>query len=125
MKESEFIPVTHTTYITFVHDEIAYYFQIEENSFFPFYYSKTPVRNGKFSKDACLDEFSKEWLYDCFFKSGVNNNDIIRAANTIFEMLKKADFQLFAEINKQNKLQILLMMTGIGKRFINRNAWKK
>ena len=59
LENSEFVQVTHTTYITFVCDEIAYYFQVDQNPFFPFYYTKTPVRNGKFSKDACLDEFTK------------------------------------------------------------------
>lgn len=59
LENSEFVRVTHTTYISFVYDETAFYFQVDQNPFFPSYYTKTPVKNGKFSKDACLDEFTK------------------------------------------------------------------
>lgn len=33
LENSEFVQVTHTTYITFVCDEIAYYFQVDQNPF--------------------------------------------------------------------------------------------
>lgn len=104
LKESEFIPVTHTTYITFVYGEIAYYFQIEENPFSPFYYSKTPVRNGKFSKDACLDEFTKKWLFDCFFKSEITNEIIKNAAQIIFDELIKAPFSIIRRDKHREKV---------------------
>ena len=65
---NEPITVTHTTYITFVLDGMYYYFQTDDNPFFPFYIQKTPVKNGKYSKDACTVEDKKEWMYDCFFE---------------------------------------------------------
>ena len=91
VKESEFIPVTHTTYIKFLYKDVVYYFQIDRNPFFPFYYSKALVKNGKFSKDTYLEEFSKEWLKDCFFTSDTTSADIRQAALSIFDDLKKAN----------------------------------
>ena len=52
----DFIHVTHTSYITFVLDGVAYYFQSGDNPFFPCKYIKTPVRNGKYSRDAYLEQ---------------------------------------------------------------------
>lgn len=85
------ITVTHTTYITFELDGMYYYYQVEENPFFPFFYIKTPIDDGKkFSRDACLEEENKEWLLDCFFKSECPSEMIIKAAEFIFDMLMNA-----------------------------------
>lgn len=85
--ESDPITVTHTSYISFVLDETFYYYQVDDNPFFEFYYKKAPIRNGKYSRDAALEADRKEWLYDCFFKSNCGQPDIIEAANLIFDML--------------------------------------
>lgn len=87
---NEPITVTHTTYITFVLDGNYYYFQTDDNPFFPFYIQKTPVHNGKYSKDACMIEDKKEWMYDCFFECGCTDADIIEGANLIYNMLVNA-----------------------------------
>lgn len=89
-EENEPITVTHTTYISFVLDETYYYYQVDDNPFFEFYYNKTPIKNGKRSKDAGLEADKKEWLYDCFFKSNCGQPDIIEASNLIFNMLCNA-----------------------------------
>lgn len=89
-EEAEPITVTHTTYISFVLDETHYYYQVNENPFFEFYYSKTPIKNGKYSKDAGLETDKKEWLYDCFFSSNCEEPNIVEAANLIFNMLCNA-----------------------------------
>ena len=89
-EKSEPITATHTTYISFILDETYYYYQVNENPFFEFYYSKTPIRNGKRSRDAGLEADEKEWLYDCFFKSNCGQPDIVEAANLIFNMLCNA-----------------------------------
>ena len=81
------ITVTHTSYITFVLDDTYYYYQVDDNPFFPFHYIKTPVKNNEFSMDACAEEEPKEWLYDCFLFRGCANADIKEAANLIFNML--------------------------------------
>jgi len=89
-EKSEPITVTHTTYISFILDETYYYYQVDSNPFFEFYYSKTPIKNGKRSKDAGLEADKKEWLYDCFFESNCGQPDIVEAANLIFNMLCNA-----------------------------------
>ena len=62
------ITVTHTTYISFVLDGFYYYFQTDSNPFFDFYYIKTKVTDGKYSKDASIEQDKKEWLYDDLFR---------------------------------------------------------
>lgn len=84
------IPVTHTSYISFVLNDIYYYFQVDRNPFFDFYYQKTPVKNGSYSRDAACDETPKEWLYDCFLLGIACDADITEAANMIFNMLVNA-----------------------------------
>jgi hypothetical protein len=89
-EENEPITVTHTSYISFVLDETYFYYQADSNPFFDFYWSKTPVRNGKYSKDAGLEADKKEWFFDCFYGSNCGQPDIIKAANYIFNMLCNA-----------------------------------
>jgi hypothetical protein len=89
-EEAESITVTHTSYISFVLDEVYYYFQIDDNPFLEFYWNKTPVKNGKYSKDAGLEADEKKWLYDCFLMSNCGQPDIVEAANFIFNMLCSA-----------------------------------
>lgn len=89
-EETEPISVTHTSYISFVLDETHYYYQVNDNPFFEFYYNKTPIKNGKYSRDAGLESDKKEWLFDCFFGSNCGQEDIIEAANLIFNMLCNA-----------------------------------
>ena len=84
------IRVTHTSYISFVLNDIYYYFQVDSNPFFEFYYQKTPVINGRCSRDAALAETPKEWLYDCFILGNACDADITEAANLIFNMLVNA-----------------------------------
>lgn len=61
-KDAEPIKVTHTSYISFVLNDVYYYYQVDDNPFFPFYYIKTPIKNGKYSMDAALEETKKGWL---------------------------------------------------------------
>jgi len=89
-EESEPITVTHTNYISFILDEAYYYYQVNDNPFFEFYWSKAPIKNGERPKDTVLETDKKEWLYDCFFKSNCGQPDIIEAANLIFNMLCNA-----------------------------------
>ena len=84
------VTVTHTSFISFVLDGFYYYYQLDDNPFFEFYYNKTPVVNNRCSRDAALMEDKKEWLYDCFFKVDCSKADVIEAANMIFNMLVNA-----------------------------------
>lgn len=90
IKEIDPITVTHTSYITFILDDVHYYYQVDSNPFFEFYYQKTPVISGKYSRDAAIVEDKKEWLYDCFFGSECSNADVKEASNLIFNMLCNA-----------------------------------
>lgn len=81
------IKVTHTTHISFVLDGFFYYYQTDDNPFFPFYFFKTPVHNGKYSLDAVCTEDQKDWLYDCFMFCGCPDADIVEGANMIYNML--------------------------------------
>ena len=85
------ITVTHTSYISFTHGGFYYYYQIDDNPFFDFYYKKTEIRDGKYSKDACLTNDKKEWLTDHLFKKQCKQIHITQAARAIFEMLTNAE----------------------------------
>lgn len=84
--------VTHTSYIQFIFENNYYYFSVDSNPFFPFHYTKTPVKNGEYSRDACGEEDKKEWFYDCFLSWGCSESDIKEGANLIFNMLCNAPF---------------------------------
>lgn len=84
------VTVTHTSYISFVLDGFYYYYQLDGNPFLEFYYIKTPINNGRYSRDAALMEDPKEWLYDCFFNVDCCNAERVEAANVIFNMLINA-----------------------------------
>lgn len=86
------VRVTHTTWITFILDGSYYYYQIEENPFFDFYFRKTPVINGRVSRDTLPIEDKKEWCFDCFFKCDCSKADIKEAANLIFNMLVNSGY---------------------------------
>lgn len=88
--KNEPIAVSHTTYISFTHNNDFYYYQVSDNPFFEFYYQKTHIKNGMYSRDAALVEDPKEWLFDCFLSWGVSNEDIKEAAQLIFNMLVAA-----------------------------------
>lgn len=81
------IVVTHTSYISFVLENTYYYFQLDDNPFFEFLLVKTPIKNGKYSRDAAAEETEKSWLDDCYLKIGCSENDINIAAKKIFNML--------------------------------------
>ena len=81
------ITVTHTSYISFVLENTYYYFQLDDNPFFEFLLVKTPIKNGKYSRDAAAEETEKSWLEDCYLKIGCSEKAIEDAAKSIFNML--------------------------------------
>lgn len=101
---NEPVRVTHTTAITFALDGYVYYYQLEENPFFDFLFSKTPLRGNKYSRDAVLSEASKEWLYDCFFMAGCPAADITEAANLIFNEMTSAKNSVIRRDSKRQKV---------------------
>lgn len=99
------ILVTHTSYITFIHDDVYYYYQVDDNPFFEFYYIKTPITGGKRSRDASMEEDKKEWLFDCFFDFNAGNQDITEAANLIYNMLLNAKNTLIMRDSKKQRVE--------------------
>lgn len=76
-------------YISFVLDEKYYYFQIDDNPFFQHYYQKTAIIEGKRLRNVYLEEFAREWIYDCLF--GVASDDEIKEiAYQVFNLLVQA-----------------------------------
>lgn len=101
------VAVTHTSYISFIYDGFYYYYQMDDNPFFEFYYRKTPVQNGCYSCDTYLTEDKKEWLSNCFFSYDCSYADVIEAANFIFNMLVQAKpSQIHRESKKQRVANI-------------------
>ena len=101
------VAVTHTSYISFVYNGFYFYYQVDSNPFFDFYYHKTPVLNGRYSCDTNLIEDEKEWLLDCFFSWDCSHADVIEAANFIFNMLVQAKpSQIHRESKKQRVANI-------------------
>lgn len=85
------IQVTHTNYISFIINDTYYYYEIDDNPFFEFYYIKTPIIDNKHSCDTLSAEDKKEWLYDCYLKVGCTETDIKKASESIFNMLVSSD----------------------------------
>lgn len=84
------IPVSHTTYITFELDGVYYYYQVDDNPFFEFHYVKTPITEMGHSLDACMEEDEKEWLFDCYVLTECTSEEVIKAAQFLFDMLMNA-----------------------------------
>ena len=85
------ITVTHTSYISFAMNGLYYSYQLDSNPFFPFYYMKTPIENGTYSGDACLEDDPKSWLNDdSFIRFGCPQSEIETAAQAILALLLAA-----------------------------------
>lgn len=83
---------TSLTYIRFVLNGDMYYYQLNDNPFFDFYYDKTPIKNNQYSLDTCMEKDNKEWLYDYHLSYKCTDTQRREAAKNIFEMLLSAKF---------------------------------
>lgn len=79
-----------TSYIHFVLDQFYYELSFDNNPFFPFHYRKIKLANNQFTGDFYLEEFTKEWLFDCLFSFQCNDAEIKEIANLIFNALCSA-----------------------------------
>ena len=84
------ITVTHTSYISFAMNGLYYSYQLDSNPFFPFYYLKTPIENGTYSGDACLEDNPKSWFTDSLVGFGCPQSEIETAAQAILALLLAA-----------------------------------
>lgn len=84
------ITVTHTSYISFAMNGLYYSYQLDSNPFFPFCYLKTPIENGTYSGDACLEDNPKSWFTDPLVGFGCPQSEIETAAQAILALLLAA-----------------------------------
>lgn len=75
-------------YICFTLGGYYYNFSPDRNPFFPFYFSKIPVIDGRIDPDSYAIEDKKEWVKDCFFGISATDDDRKAAAVEILKMLK-------------------------------------
>lgn len=81
------ITVTHISSIYFILDGFIYYYQVNDNPFFDFHYTKTVVKDGKFSKYVYGVEDKKEWFSDRFLYYTCTDSEMMQAASYILDML--------------------------------------
>lgn len=84
------VEIPYASWITFTLDNAYYNISLDDNPFFPFYLQKTPIVNGEYSCDACGEEFTKDWLWDCFFTPFASTDDRKEAANLMFNAMQTA-----------------------------------
>ena len=87
---NEPISVTHTSYIKFILNGMIYYYELNDNPFFPFYYSKTKVIDNMFCLDIYAEEDPKKWIEEYHMTFECPDEKIETAANFIFNMLMNA-----------------------------------
>lgn len=99
------IAVTHTSYISFTMNGLYYSYQLDSNPFFPFYYMKTPIENGTYSGDACLEDDPKSWLQDdSFIRFGCPQSEIESAAQAILSLLLAAPLSTIRHDTKRTRI---------------------
>lgn len=81
------IRVTHTTYISFVLNDMYYYYQVDDNPFFEFFGSKTPVVHGMYNPHGAVRADLKKWCVDDMFRYNFSNIAVDKAANEILAWL--------------------------------------
>ena len=93
MADIDPVKVENGSYTSFIYENNAYYIELDDNPFFDFHFWKTPVINGKRSKDAVGENLDKSWLWDSFLYSDERRaaaDDRKEAANIIFNLLISA-----------------------------------
>lgn len=85
--ENDPIRVTHTTYISFVLNDMYYYYQVDDNPFFEFYGSKTPIVYGMYNPHGALKVDHKKWWVDDMYQYNFSDTAVNKAANFILSWL--------------------------------------
>ena len=86
------VTVSHISHIRFILEGIMYYFQVDDNLFLPDYYLKTPVINGEYSRDACLDAIPKTWQQDVLFDYICDGDAVSECADYLLDYILDAQF---------------------------------
>lgn len=98
------IAVTHTSYISFAMNGFYYSFSLDDNPFFPFYYMKTPIENGTYSGDACMENASKSWAVNALLGFGCPQSEIESAAQAILALLLAAPLSTLRHDTKRTRI---------------------
>lgn len=98
------ITVTHTSYISFAMNGLYYSYQLDDNPFFPFLYLKTPIENGTYSGDACLEDDPKSWAVNALLGFGCPQSEIETAAGAILALLLAAPQSTFRHDTKRTRI---------------------
>lgn len=80
-------------YICFIYNNDYYYYQLDVNPFFEFYYTKRPIENGnKINRNCYSSKDDKKWWSDSLWGWGRTPDEIKNAAQFIFDMLTGAKY---------------------------------
>ena len=84
------IKTRFTTWIGFVLDNTYYNLSLDDNPFFPFHLQKIKVNNLSYTGDFYMEEFNKEWFFDCLLSFHCNDAEIKEITNLLFNELQAA-----------------------------------
>lgn len=85
------IKVTQAGHIIFVYNGMMYAYNTSDNPFFDFTYGKTPVVNGKYSKDIYYDKDDvRVYGPDLYYGQNIADEFIKGCAKKLFDFLTKA-----------------------------------
>lgn len=77
-------------YIRFVLNGYMYYFQIDDNPFFPHYYIKTKIVGNKYSRDVYMDNLQNTWMERLERYSRNTDECLERVAEDLYKTLLAA-----------------------------------
>lgn len=87
---TRFVSLTSDLWIRFELDGFRYYFQVDDNPFFPDGYTKVPKDwNGRGYLDS-IESGDKNWLTDGMFRTAVSETEIRHAADALLKYLEGA-----------------------------------
>lgn len=81
---------SYFTYTRFVLHGYMYYFQIDSNPFFPHYYIKTKVVDGRYSLDVYMDDLQNTWMKRLEKYSGNTDECLKQVAEDLYKTLLAA-----------------------------------
>lgn len=81
------ITVTHTDYISFVLDGFYYYYQVDDNPFFPAFYRKAKITGNKIDADTAGEDGFEGWITDQIFSNTYPAETVETAAETLLNWL--------------------------------------
>lgn len=90
-------------YIRFAINDKCYYYQLDDNPFFDFYFTKSAIIDGDKINDCCYsNNDNKKWWKDIFYSYNCTPDERRAAAEIIFNMLLSApDSRTYHDKNRK------------------------